>query len=47
MLLNNIIVDFLGSFKYNYTYPVFMRECNIISEEVVNKKRLSAALGIE
>lgn len=46
MLLNNIIIDYLSSCKYNYTYPVFMRECNIISEEIVNKKRLSTVVGL-
>jgi hypothetical protein len=25
MLLNNIVIDFLRSSKYNFTYPVFMR----------------------
>lgn len=32
MMLKNIIIDFLRSEKYDYTYPVFMRECNVISE---------------
>ena len=47
MLLKNIVVDFLRSFKLDYTYSVFMRECNLVSEEVASKKMLSKIVEVE
>lgn len=46
MLLDNIVIDFLRSFNLNYTYPVFLRETNVISEEVASKSKLAALIGI-
>lgn len=45
--MNNIVIDFMKSNDCGYSYPVFMRECNLISEEIVSKGKLAAILGIQ
>ena len=47
MLLNNIILDYLRSLKLDYTYSIFMRECNMVSEEVASKKMLAQLVDVE
>ncbi len=47
MLLYNIVIDFLRSHKLNYSYSVFMSECNILSEDIVGKNKLSKIINME
>ena len=47
MLINNIVVDYLRSCRYDYTYAVFMRECGILSEDLVNKNALGKLIKVD
>lgn len=47
MLFTNIVIDYLRSMRLDYTYTVFMQECNIIPEEVVGKNKLAVLIGVD
>lgn len=34
------MIDYLRTFNLNYTYTVFMRERNLISDEIILKAKL-------
>lgn len=46
-LLDNIVVDYLNTYRLNYTYNVFMRERNLISEEISTKLKLVELLHLQ
>ena len=46
-LLDNIVVDYLNTHHLNYTYSVFMRERNLISEQVSTKLKLVQLLHLQ
>ena len=41
------MVDYLRSCRYDYTYAVFMRECGILSEDLVNKNALGKLIKVD
>jgi len=44
MLIYNIIIDYFRSYQINYSYSVFMREKDILHEDLVLKNDLSKLL---
>ena len=46
-LLDNIVVDYLRSHNLNYSYSVFMRERNLLSEELQLRPALVEQLSLQ
>ena len=44
--MDNIIIDYLRSFKHNYTYSVAMRERNLTSDEIMTKQKILNMLDL-
>jgi hypothetical protein len=45
--MKNIILDFLRAKNMNYTYSVFMRECDLLSNDVILRSELVSFLQLQ
>jgi hypothetical protein len=44
--MDNIVIDYLKSNSCNYAYTVFMREKNIIPEDIMAKSQIAVILNV-
>ena len=44
--ISSIVIDYLRARNYNFSYNIFMRESNTVSEELILRNTLAETIGV-